>query len=198
MSNKYLTEIRSWSFYFLTAMLGIWIHEIGHCMPAWLNGIAAFPSPANEYILHSVSTDLNQYISLGGYIGTIIFVIITLSVFLFTKLRFKSEIYAGATAIIGMYCALILFNGRGHGGHEFQEAQAAMGFTYSGHSLDVMVIALFIILSLIWIFYEKPNFNIFWRLLIGAIITFLFFIVYEKINNIIFDPIFKSQAILRN
>lgn len=53
--------------YFLTTMLGIWVHEIGHCIPAWLNGIPAFSSPANEYILHPVSTYLNQYISLGGY-----------------------------------------------------------------------------------------------------------------------------------
>jgi hypothetical protein len=71
VSNNYIAELKCWSIYFLTAMLGIWIHEIGHCLPAWLNGIAAFPSPANEYILHPVSTDLNQYISLGGYIGTV-------------------------------------------------------------------------------------------------------------------------------
>jgi hypothetical protein len=179
-------------------MLGIWIHETGHCIPAWFHGYAAFPSPANEYILHPVSTDLNQSVSLGGYIGTVLFIIIIVLVFLLTNFKFKSELYAGATAIIGMYCTLILFNGRGHGGHEFQEAQAAMGFTYSGHSMDVFVIALFISLSLIWFFYKKPKFNIFWRLLIGSVITFLFFIFYEWINNLIFDPIFKSQAIIRN
>ena len=178
-------------------MLGIWIHEIGHCIPAWVHGYAAFPSPANEYILHPVSGGLNQYISLFGYVGTVSFVIITTLVFLLTNFRFKSEMYAGATAIIGMYCSLILFNGRGHGGHEVQEAQAAIGFTYSGHSMDVFIIALFISLSLIWFFYKKPKFKIIWRLLIGAIITFLFFILYEWSNNLIFDPIFKSQAIIR-
>lgn len=198
MGNNYIAELKSWSIYFLTTMLGIWIHEIGHCIPAWLNGIAAFPSPANEYILQPVSNDLNQYISLGGYIGTLFFNIIVLLVFLFTNFRFKSEMYAGATAIIGMYCSLILFNGRGHGGHEFQEAQAAMGYTYSGHSMDVFVIVLFVFLSFIWFFYKKPKINIIWRLLIGAIVTFLFFIFYEWINNLIFDPIFKSQAIIRN
>jgi hypothetical protein len=197
MVNNYIAELKSWAIYFLTAMFGIWIHEIGHCIPAWLNGIAAFPSPANEYILHPVSNDLNQYISLGGYTGTLIFIIIVLLVFLFTNFRFRSEMYAGATAIIGMYCSLILFNGRGHGGHEFQEAQAAMGFTYSGHSMDVFVMALFISLSLIWYFYKKPEIKIFGRLLTGAILTFLFFILYEWINNLIFDPIFKSQAIIR-
>jgi hypothetical protein len=197
MGNNYFAELKSWSVYFLAAMLGIWLHEIGHCIPAWFNGIAAFPSPANEYILHPVSTDLNQNISLGGYIGTVFFIITASLVFLFTNFRFKSEMYAGGIAIIGMYCSLILFNGRGHGGHEFQEAQAAMGFTYSGHSMDVFVIALFISLALIWYFYKKPKINIFWRLLTGAIITFLFFILYEWINNLIFDPIFKNQAIIR-
>jgi hypothetical protein len=198
MGKEYISELKSWSVYFLTAMAGIWIHEIGHCIPAWLNGIPAFPSPANEYILHPVSTELNQCISLGGYVGTLLFIIIALLVFLLTNFRYKTEIYAGATAIIGMYCILILFNGRGHGGHEFQEAQAAMGYTYSGHSMDVIVVVLLIFLASIWFLYKKPKINIIWRLLTGAIITFFFFIFYEWINNLIFDPFFKSQAILRN
>jgi hypothetical protein len=178
-------------------MTGIWIHEIGHCIPAWLNGIAAFPSPANEYILQPVSKDLNQSISLCGYVGTATFIILVLIVFLFTDFRFRSELYAGATAIIGMYCTLIFFNGRGHGGHEFQEAQAAMGFSYNGHSMDIAVIVLFITLVAICFFTDKPKPAIIWRLLIGAILTFFFFIFYEHINNLVFDPVFKSRAISR-
>jgi hypothetical protein len=197
MENKFLQELKSWSFYFLSAITGIWIHETGHCIPAWLNGIAAFPSPANEYILQPVSIDLNQTISLGGYIGTIIFIILVLNVFLFTDFRFRSELYAGATAIIGMYVSLIFFNGRGHGGHEFQEAQAAMGFSYNGHGMDVLVVSLFITLIAVWFFTNKPKPAIIWRLLIGAILTFFFFIFYEHINNLVFDPVFKSRSISR-
>jgi hypothetical protein len=189
--------VKSWTIYFLTTLVGIYIHEIGHCIPAWLHGIPAFPSPANEYILRPVSTELNQSISLGGYIGTVLFIIIIVLVFLSTNFKYKSELYAGANAIAGMYCTLFLLNGRGHGGHEFQEAQAAMGLDYSGHSLDGFFIFLFISLAVTWFALRKPQITIIWRLLIGSVITFFFFISLEWINNLIFDPIFQGRAILR-
>jgi hypothetical protein len=191
-------EIKSWSAYFLAIILGVWIHETGHCVPAWLHGYPAFPSPANEYILHPVTSGTNQVISLGGYIGTVLFVLLATLVFLSTNFKYRSELYAGATAIIGMYCALVMINGRGHGGHEFQEAQAAMGFSYAGHSMDVFVITLFLVMSAFWFARNRPDGRTWLKILAGSVITFFFCIALEKLNNFIFDPVFAGRAIIRN
>jgi hypothetical protein len=199
MHINYKTEIKSWIVYFLTAIIAVWVHEIGHCVPAWINGFAAFPSPAEEYILHNnISVEINQQISLGGYIGTVLFTLLILLIFLYSEFKYKSALFAGVIAVSGMYCALFFINGRGHGGHEFQEAQAALGLSYDGHSLDIFFLILFVLLTVIWILWIKPGYKIILRLLIGSITTFFFFLALEWINNIIFDPIFKANAFIRN
>ena len=198
MRIKYSDEIKNWSVYFITAVFAVWIHEIGHCVPAWVHGYEAFPSPAEEYILHPVSIDLNQQISLGGYLGTLLITLISLIIFLSTDFKYKSALFAGTAAVPGMYCVLFFFNGRGHGGHEFQEAQAALGFNYYGHSLDVFFWILFISLVVTWFVFIKPSHKIIWRVLIGVIATFFFFIALEWLNNAIFDPVFQSRANIRN
>ncbi|MCX6282700.1 MAG: hypothetical protein NTW31_00455 [Bacteroidetes bacterium] len=191
-------EIKNWAVYFLSAMAAVFIHEIGHCIPAWLQGYAAIPTPAMEYILHPVTAEQNQWISLGGYIGTVLFIMIVLIIFLFTDFKYNSALYAGAVAISGMYCALFFINGRGHGGHEFQEAQAALGFSYSGHSLDVFFLTIFTFLTAVWFINTRPGYKIIPKLLTGVVVTFFFFIALEWINNSIFDPLFKAGAFPRN
>jgi hypothetical protein len=32
-------------------------HELGHCVPAWVHGYPAIPTPAKEYILAAVTRD---------------------------------------------------------------------------------------------------------------------------------------------
>ncbi len=71
MSSDRKEEIKNWAVYFLSAMAAVFIHETGHCIPAWLHGYPAVPTPAMEYILHPVTVEQNQWISLGGYIGTV-------------------------------------------------------------------------------------------------------------------------------
>jgi hypothetical protein len=196
IENK--TDCKNWAVYFMTAFIAVWIHEIGHCVPAWIHGYPAFPSPAEEYILdNDISVELNQVMSLGGYVGTALFTLVILLIFLFTDYRYKSALFAGVIAISGMYCALFFINGRGHGGHEFQEAQAALGFSYSGHSLDIFFLLLFALLTVIWIVKTKPQYTITWKLLIGSVVTFFFFIALEWIIKLIFDPIFKAHAFIR-
>ena len=199
MDIEYKTEFKNWAVYFLTAITAVWIHETGHCIPAWIHGYTAFPSPAEEYILYkNVSVEINQQISLGGYIGTVLFTLVILLIFLLTDFKYKSALFAGVIAVSGMYCSLFFINGRGHGGHEFQEAQAALGLSYAGHSLDLFFLVMFVLLTVIWFLNIKPGYTIIWRLLIGSVTTFFFFIALEWINNIIFDPIFKANAFIRN
>jgi len=196
--SDHIEEIKHWAVYFLSAMAAVFIHETGHCVPAWLQGFPAVPTLGMEYILHPVTVEQNQWISLGGYIGTALFIMVALIIFLFTDYKYNSALYAGAVAISGMYSVLFFINGRGHGGHEFQEAQAALGFSYSGHSLDVFFLTIFTFLASIGFLKTKPGYKIIWKLLIGAVLTFFFFIALEWINNSIFDPFFKARAFIRN
>ena len=70
-NNKY--GIKKWAIYFAVVVLSFFVHELGHCIVAWLHGKRAIPTPAKEYLLDSVSPDLSRYISLGGVLGTMCF-----------------------------------------------------------------------------------------------------------------------------
>lgn len=91
----------------------------------------------------------------------------------------------------GMYSFRFFIAGRGHDATEFQEAQAALGFSYSGHSIDWILLGLFLAGSLIWLIKEKPRFRMAGRLVIGFILTLIFVVAFQSINNAIFDPIFQ-------
>jgi hypothetical protein len=100
---------------------------------------------------------------------------------------------AGAIANPGVYSILFVLKGRGHDGTEFQEAQAAMGFSYSGHSVDYLFLFLFIAgLMILW-YKLKLTCKIAGRFLIGVILTFSFLVALQITNNRIFDPVFQSS-----
>lgn len=189
LDSKY--EIKVWTIYFLTILISVYIHEIGHCIPAWLNGYTAIPTPAKEYILADIPDNIQMYVSLGGIIGTVLFSVLVLILYLKKSLKYGSAILAGAIAIPGIYTLRFFLAGRGHDSTEFQEAQAAVGLEYSGHSLDWFFLVLFVFGALVWILNSKPGFRIIVRLLIGFLLTFAFIIGLQVINNAIFDPIFK-------
>ena len=186
-------EVKVWSIYFLTILLFNYIHELGHCVPAWMNGFRAVPTPAKEYTLDAVPVYLQQYISFGGVICTILISLIVMFLYLNKTYLFNSAILAGAIANPGLYTLMFILRGRGHDSTEFQEAQSVMGLSYSGHSLDYIFLILLMAGIVIWIIRSKPRFKITGRLLIGFIVTFIFLIGLQKINNLIFDPIFLSK-----
>jgi hypothetical protein len=192
MKLKLNTEIRTWSIYFLTLLTAIYIHELGHCIPAWINGVVAIPTPAKEYIMGTISDDLQQSVSLGGIIGTILFTVLTILFYLIKTHKYSSAVLAAALAMPGMYTFRFFIVGRGHDATEFQEAQAAMGFTYSGHAIDWILLGLFLAGLVIWLVHKKPNFKIAGRLGLGFILTLIFVIALQTINNAIFDPLFQS------
>ena len=190
--TSFISELKIWSIYFLTIFLAIYIHEIGHCIPAWIEGVRAIPTPAKEYILDEISQNLQQRISLAGIIGTILFTIVIYVFYLIKSVKYSSAILAGAIAMPAAYTLRFLLAGRGHDATEFQEAQSAIGLSYSGHSLDWIFLSLTIIGILVWIVKSKPNIKIIGRLLIGVILTLIFVIGLQVFNNAIFDPIFQA------
>ena len=71
MRIAYREEIKLWIVYFLTVSAAIFMHELGHCIPAWLHGIPAIPTLAKEYTLAKVPESLQPSIALGGIIGSV-------------------------------------------------------------------------------------------------------------------------------
>lgn len=184
------TELKTWGIYFTTILFSIFVHELGHCIVAWIHGFSAIPTPAKAYLTETVPANVTNYFSLGGIIGSIVFPVIVVPVFLFSSGRFKSALLAGAIAMPGIYSLRFFLQGRGHDATEFQEAQAAMGVSYSGHFLDWLFLALFVLGILLWIFNTKPGYKVIGRILIGIVLTVVFIVSVQNVNNVIFDPLF--------
>lgn len=185
-------ELKSWVIYFVTIILSVYAHELGHCGYAWLHGYKAIPTPAKSYIIDDIPQNLLQYFSLAGIIGSLFFVF---AVFLFYNIKnhtFNSAILAAAIVAPGMYTIRFILKGRGHDATEFQDAQSALGLNYGGHSLDWFFLLLFLTGVIMWITKSKPTFKILGKLFIGAILTFIFFILLQDVNNIVFDPLFNT------
>ncbi len=191
--TKMKIEFKIWAIYFTTILFSVYIHEFGHCIPAWTHGYWAVPTPAKEYISNAVAMDLKQYISLGGVIGSILVSLIVIFLYLNKTYRINPAILAGVIAIPGMYTLRFILSGRGHDATEFQEAQSALGLSYSGHSLDWIFLILFIFGVVVWIIKSKPHYKIIGRLSIGFVLTFIFVVGLQVINNAIFDPILQAK-----
>lgn len=183
------TEVKIWGVYFVTILVSIFLHELGHCLAAWVHGFSAIPTPAKAYLTAPVPANVTNYFSLGGIIASILFPLIVFPVFLFSSYKFRSALLAGAIAMPGIYSLRFILQGRGHDDTEFQEAQAAMGFAYSGHFVDVVFLVLFVLGLVLWIFSAKPTYKIAGRILVGAILAVFFIVAVQKINNAIFDPL---------
>ena len=193
MTIDYKHELKTWSIYFVIIILSAYIHELGHCIPAWIHGYWAVPTPAKEYISSNVPVNLKQYISLGGIIGSVLVSIIAIFLYMTKTYRYNSAILAGAIVTPGIYTLRFILVGRGHDSTEFQEAQSALGLSYSGHSLDWIFLFLFLFGIVVWIIKFKPNYKIIGRLSIGFVLTLIFAIGLQVINNTIFDPIFQAK-----
>jgi hypothetical protein len=191
MREEFKIELKIWLIYFATIFFSSYIHEIGHCIPAWINGYGAIPTPAKEYVSSSVPVSLTKYISLGGIICSILFTITILIAYLVKSFKYSSVLLAGAIAVPGLYTLRFLLTGRGHDATEFQETQSVMGFDYSGHFLDWIFLTLFLTGAILWIIKSKPRIKVGTRLLIGGILTLIFVIGLQSINNLVFDPIFN-------
>ena len=186
-------EFKEWSTYLITLLLANFFHEVGHCIPAWTQGYSAIPTPAKEYTLSSIPPGLANYVSLGGIISSIVFSVLIIMYFLKGSFRYNGALLAGGLAMPAIYTLRFIVSGRGHDGNEFQEAQSALGFSYSGHFVDWVFLALLVPGIVIWIKKSKPHIKILGRLLIGAILSIIFILLLQKLNNSIFDSIFLEN-----
>lgn len=192
MKIEYRSELKVWLIYFVIIFFATYIHEIGHCIPAWINGYQAIPTPAKEYMSANVPFELKQFISLGGILGTVIVSIIILILYILNPFTLNTSVLAGAMATPGFYTLRFMLAGRGHDATEFQEAQSALGLNYSGHSLDWVFLIIFSIGVVVWGIKSKPSYKVLGRIILGFVLTLIFIVCLQNINNTIFDPIFQT------
>ena len=187
---------RLWFVFVGALVASFYIHEIGHCAIAWVHGFPAIPTPAKEYILGPLSPAVQNAIALGGVVGTVTALLGALSWLLCCPSATRSALLAGAVTAPGFYTLRFLLAGRGHDATEFQEAQAAMGLSYSGHALDWIFLGLFVLAAAVWFWRTRARLTprLAARLLSGTLAALVIVVLLQSINNAVFDPLFQRQA----
>ncbi|HMD87409.1 MAG TPA: hypothetical protein VKO18_22195 [Terriglobia bacterium] len=180
-------------------LAGVYLHEIGHAVAGWIQGIAVVPTPAKEYILRSqVSWNQEIWISLGGPVGTTLAVV---GAALYSWRRRRPEAEAallGALVPPGVYTIRFLVAGRGHDGVEWQAAQTALGLAPAGHATDVFFLCLWLAGIILWgsrwLFPLRYSLLRFAGLAIAGVILL---VALQVGNNRLFDR-YLSDAIVVN
>jgi hypothetical protein len=196
-SASLLDRTIPWFWFVGAVVASIFLHELGHCSVAWLHGYPAIPTPAKEYILRPLSEAAQYQVALGGIFGSVL----ALFVAGFCRYRYLtptfSAIFAGAMLPPGFYTLRFILAGPGHDATEFQEAQAALGLPYAGHSADWFFLGLFVAAAAFWFLLTRPRLTPrqLGRLFAGAFAGLLVLILLQSVNNIIFDRLFESGPI---
>jgi hypothetical protein len=191
--------VRSWSipwlFFTGAIVASLFVHEIGHCAVAWLHGYAAVPTPAKEYLFQPIPEAVQNQVALGGLLGSVMALLVAASSFHRHRTVTTSALLAGAMAAPGFYTLRFILAGRGHDATEFQEAQAALGLSYSGHAMDWLFLGLFVLSTGYWFWRTRSRLTpqLLGRLLLGAFAALLVVVLLQSINNAVFDPLFQPK-----
>jgi hypothetical protein len=179
-------------FIFCGALIaGVYLHEVGHAIAGWVEGVAILPTPAKEYVLQS-QLDWNKeiWVALGGVIGTTVSVLAA-GVYFWRKPRSDSEaILAGALLPVGVYTLRFLLVGRGHDATEWQAAQTALGFPPAGHAIDVFFLCLLFAGLIVWGIRLHPPLSSLLRVVTLAIAGTILLVALQLGNNAVFDHVF--------
>ena len=130
---------------FLVACIGsMYLHELGHAVFGWIQGIPVFPSPAKEYVLWpSVTWRQEALIAVGGAGATAVIVLASILWGAMSRGWTSCAVLAGVLVEPAFYTLRAVLTGRGHDGTEWQEAQYAIGLNPTGHAFDLLFAVLF-------------------------------------------------------
>ncbi len=180
-----------WFLFAGATVLSVFVHEIGHCTVAWLYGCPAIPTPAKEYLLLPLPAGAQNAVALGGVLGSVA-ALLAAGYWLVRKPdRVRAILLAGAIIMPGAYTLRFLLIGRGHDATEFQEAQAALGMSYTGHAVDWLFLALFVLAAAGWLWRTRPSWSqrLALRLAAGFVLGLVIIILLQVGNNALFDPL---------
>jgi hypothetical protein len=183
--------------FFVATILGVYLHELGHAIAGWMQGIAVVPTPAKEYILRpEVAWNEEIWIALGGVVGTTAAVLAGIWLFLRRPTPATEAILAGTMAPLGFYAFRYLIAGRGHDGLEWQGAQAALGLAPAGHALDIFFLCLLCLGLGIWAIRMRPRLRQWFIKLPGlAIGGIVLLVALQVANNLVFNRFFPDTTV---
>jgi len=180
-----------------TVIAGVYLHEIGHAVAGWLNGVAIVPTPAQEYILQStLDWSKEIWIALGGVIGTTAAALAGALYFWGQPGSDREAVLVGAFLPVGVYTLRFSLVGRGHDGTEWQAAQTALGLRPAGHAIDLFFLCALIAGLGVWAIRLHPRLLSVLRLVSMAIIGIILLVVLQAGNNSVFDRVFPVAKVI--
>ena len=190
-----LASLRLWFVFMAAIFVSVYIHELGHCAVVWAHGYSAVPTPAKEYIFKPMTEAFQRQEALGGLVGSVVALLATIAWLHWNPTSSASALLAGAMTTPGFYTLRFILAGRGHDATEFQDAQAALGLPYSGHSVDWLFVGLFVISTAFWFWRTKARITLrlVGRLTVGAFVAVAGLALLQSVNNAVFDPIFEPR-----
>jgi hypothetical protein len=181
-----------------TTIAGVYLHEIGHAVAGWVQGIAVVPTPAKEYILRSqVYWNQEIWIALGGIVGTTLAVVGATLYFLQERRPVAEAVLFGALIPPCLYTIRFLLVGRGHDGSEWQAAQTVLGLAPAGHGIDVFFLCLSLAGIIVW--GSRLRFPLRYSLLRLAGLAMagvILLIALQVGNNSLFDRFFPTTRVV--
>jgi hypothetical protein len=182
-----------WLLFIAAIVASFFVHELGHCGVAWLHGYAAIPTPAKEYLFEPIPERVQYQVALGGILGSVAALLAGVSWLYRHHTAASSALLAGVMTAPGFYTLRFILAGRGHDATEFQEAQAALGLSYSGHAADWLFVSLFVITTVLWFLRTRTRLTprLVGRLALGAIAALVVVVLLQNVNNALFDPLFQ-------
>jgi hypothetical protein len=128
------------------------VHELGHAVASWVQGVGAVPTPLKEYVLRD-EIEWSQYvwIALGGVVGSVLTVVVAVIWFLRRPGGWGEPVLAGALLTPLAYTLRFLLMGRGHDSLEWQAAQTAFGADPAGHAVDLIFLVLCLVGGVVWV-----------------------------------------------
>jgi len=179
------------------ALGGVCLHEIGHAVAGWIQGIPVFPTPAKEYVLlDRVEWSRMTWIALGGVVTTALLAAGTLVWYVRTRHARADAVLAGILLPPFVYSVRYLIVGRGHDAVEWQAAQSALGLAPAGHAIDALFLLLVLVATTAWIVRRRPKLRFSAAgkgvgLAVGGIALL---VVLQVVNNALFDPLFPETV----
>jgi hypothetical protein len=176
---------------------GVYVHELGHAVAGWINGVAVVPTLAKEYILQpQLNWNTETWIALGGVIGTTAVVLAATLYFWRKPCSDREAILAGAFLPLGLYAIRFLVVGRGHDSTEWQAAQSALGLPPAGHAIDVFFLCLLMAGFAIWGIRRHPRARSLLRLVTLAGAGIILLVALQVGNNAVFGHVFRAVKVV--
>ena len=176
---------------------GVYVHEIGHAILGWVQGVPILPTPAKEYVLQT-QVDWHQriWISLGGVAATALLVVGALVWYAREQQPAADAVLAGILMPPCLYTLRFLVAGRGHDGLEWQEAQSALGANPAGHVVDVLFLCLFLAGIAAWVVRRRTSLRLASIVRVAGLALggVALLIVLQVANNALFDRFFPDAT----